>query len=524
MKGIKFLLSFGLLLAAYLSAQSQGFTSSEIDSVVNYAMTQSPHAGMAVVVVKDGKVVHSKGYGLANASTKQKVDANTRFAIASNTKAFTSAALAILVDEGKLKWNDKVVDYIPEFKMYDPWVTANFTIVDLLTHRSGLGLGAGDLMFFPDGGDFTMNDILKSFQHQKVESDFRTKYDYDNLLYVVAGEVIARVSGISWNDFVEDRIMSPLGMSSTSTTYQRLKDKKNVALPHSVIEGELIPLEAMDIQLGAAAGGIYASVNDLSKWLFMHLNQGKIGDTALVSRQNHGEMWRPHTNMSFRVLGDDDYNSHFSAYGLGWRVGDAANNIVLSHTGGLPGMLSKTTIIPELNLGIVVLTNCDPGGYSFLTISSLIADSYLGVEKDWIKIGVDAIGRQNEAQNDAETAVWDIVSNADASHLNFEDFVGTYTDPWFGDIEVTTSGDGLYISCLRSPKLSGPLSFYKGNTFAVKWDYRDMECDAFAIFTLDEEGVPNGFTMKGISPTIDFSFDFQDLNLKRKAVNRDERE
>ena len=175
----------------------QTLNSHKIDSIVNSAMSIMPHAGIAVAVVKDGVVVHSAGYGLASADTKEKVDENTMFAIASNTKSFTAAALAILVDEGKLNWNDKVVEYVPEFTMYDPYVTANFNIQDLLTHRSGLGLGAGDLMIFPDGGDFTMNDVAKSFQYQKQVSDFRTKYDYDNLLYIIAGEVVARVYDVS---------------------------------------------------------------------------------------------------------------------------------------------------------------------------------------------------------------------------------------------------------------------------------------------------------------------------------------
>ena len=194
-------------------AYSQALTSKQIDSLVNKTMEVMPLAGIAVAVVKDGKVIHSKGYGVTSIKTKEKVDENTLFAIASNSKSFTTAALAILVDEGKLSWQDKVVDYIPEFKMYDPYVTANFNIQDLLTHRSGMGLGAGDLMFFPDGSNFTIKDILKSFQYQKPVSAFRTKFDYDNLLYLVAGEVIARVSGMSWAEFVEKKIMKPLGMS-----------------------------------------------------------------------------------------------------------------------------------------------------------------------------------------------------------------------------------------------------------------------------------------------------------------------
>src|SRR6185436_262059 len=200
-----------LLLILFVSTETVAqLTSQKIDSLVENALVKMKVAGAAVAIVKDGKVIHQKGYGLTSVTTKEKVNEYTNFQIASKTKAFTTAALSILVDEDKLKWTDKVKDHLPEFKMYNDYVTENFNIQDLLTHRSGLGLGAGDLMFFPDGSNFTIKDVLKSFQYQKATSPFRTKFDYDNLLYMVAGEVVARVSGMPWTDFVEKRIMKPL--------------------------------------------------------------------------------------------------------------------------------------------------------------------------------------------------------------------------------------------------------------------------------------------------------------------------
>jgi len=485
-----------------------------------------PLAGIAVAVVKDGKVIHSKGYGIASLKGNEKVDENTLFAIASNSKAFTTAALAILVDEGKLKWQDKVVDHIPEFKMYDPYVTANFNIQDLLTHRSGLGLGAGDLMFFPDGSDFSVKDVLKSFQYQKPVSAFRTKYDYDNLLYIVAGEVVARVSGMSWSDFVEKRIMKPLGMNRSVGVYQNLKDKKNTAMPHSVVDGKLKQIETYSKPDGTvgAAGGIYSSVNDLSKWMLMHLNDGKYGEALnlqLISAQNHNEMWRPHTFLGFNVKPNPQNRVHFNAYGLGWGINDLNGYVVMNHTGGLPGMLSKTTLIPELNLGVVVLTNTDPGGYSFQSISRSIVDSYVGNKKtDRISQMEKAI-KEMESQGDSvTTAVWNIVKNASSDKLNLEKFTGTYRDNWFGNVTVTLKENRLWFASARSPKLTGKMFYYKANTFAIQWNYQDMECDAFATFSLDEEGVATGIRMKGISPNIDFSFDFQDLDLQKVASKK----
>ena len=306
---------------------SQGISSHQIDSLVDASFEAMPdQAGIAIAVIKDGNIVHSKGYGVTSIKTKEKVDENTLFAIASNSKAFTAATLAILVDEGKLAWNDKVIDYIPEFKMYNPYVTADFTIIDLLTHRSGLGLGAGDLLIFPGSPDITISDILNSFQHQKQVSSFRTKFDYDNLLYIVAGEVVKRVSGMEWTEFAESRIMKPLGMNRSAAAYARIPDRKNIATPHSSETGTLKTISADDnYELIAPAGGIYTSIKDLSSWVLMQLNKGKYGNelkNQIFSEGRQNEMWFPYTNLNFRVYPDKNSGNHFQGYGLGWFISD----------------------------------------------------------------------------------------------------------------------------------------------------------------------------------------------------------
>src|SRR6476660_687831 len=221
------------------SLYSQPLTSKEIDDLAERTLKAFDVPGIDVGIIKDGKVIHAKGYGVRSLKTQQKTDENTLFGIASNSKAFTCTALGILVDEGKIKWDDKVRDYIPEFKLYSPYVTEEFTIRDLLTHRSGLGLGAGDLMFFPDSSDFVLKDIIYNLRFLKQVSGFRTKYDYDNNLYIVAGEVVARVSGKSWDDFVQERIIDPLGMVKTATSFDRLTDKKDVIDGHAPVEGKV---------------------------------------------------------------------------------------------------------------------------------------------------------------------------------------------------------------------------------------------------------------------------------------------
>lgn len=502
------------------SSFSQDLTSSQIDSLVEASFKTIPdQAGVAIAVVKEGKVIHSKGYGVTSVNTMQKTNENTLFAIASNSKSFTTAALAILVDEDKLSWNDKVIDHLPEFRMYNPYVTANFTILDLLTHRSGLGLGAGDLMIFPDGSDFTVDDVLESFQYQKPVSDFRTKFDYDNLLYIVAGEVVKRVSGTEWEEFVETRIMQPLGMERSAGTFSQLDDKTNLAMPHSSESGEMVQFDAFDQDLTAAAGGIYSSVNDLSKWILVQLNKGKYGNNlekSLFSEKRQHEMWQPYTNINFSVYADERYHNHINSYGLGWNIMDQNGYIIVQHTGGLPGMLSQVTLIPELNAGLVVLTNSYPGGGSYFTLSQSIIDSFIGMEpKDWIGEMAKRINMRQSRGDSITSAVWEASVHPSKTELHLENYTGVYEDPWFGKVEIFMKGNDLWIKSLRSPKLNGEMLFYKATTFAVDWEYDDMPCDAFASFILDEEGKATGIKMKGISPYIDFSFDFQDLDLQR---------
>ncbi|MCK5148331.1 serine hydrolase [bacterium] len=512
------LLLFNLILSNAIYAQ---ISSKEVDKLVEKSMKKFNVAGAAVGIVKDGKIVHVKGYGVKSVKTKAPVNEHTGFAIASNTKAFTTAALAILEEEGKLSWQDKVVDIIPEFKMYDPWVTAHFNILDLLTHRSGLGLGAGDLMIFPDGSDFTMNDIIKVFQYLKPVSDFRTKYDYDNLLYMVAGEVIARVAEMPWEKFVQTRIIDPLGMDNSCSSMYYVDDNANIATPHYTDEGTL-KTTTHDIfnpeKINGAAASIISNVDDLCQWLLVHLNHGKYGknlEKQLFSLENHLEMWKIHTVLNANR--NPRYNAHFAGYGLGWGLTDIKGCMSVSHTGALSGMLSKTIMIPDLDLGVVVLTNTWIGGAMlFNAVSKTIVDHYLDLDDfDWIDFYHQRAQRSQGRADSVVTAVWETVNATKDSKIDLDMFIGTYQDAWFGKVVISMKEGRLWFTCLRSPRLNGPMYFYKANTFAIKWVSRELDADAFAMFNLDEEGRASAIKMKGISPDIDFSFDFHDLDLRR---------
>ena len=511
-----------LMLPLFLMCLAQSITlaqitSQKIDSLVADALVKFNVAGVAVAIVKDGKIIHSKGYGLADINTKNTVNENTNFQIASNTKAFTTTALAILEEKGIIKWTDKVIDHIPEFKMYDDYVTRNFNIQDLLTHRSGLGLGIGDLMFFPDGSDFTIKDVVTSFQYFKPVSAFRTQFDYDNLLYMVAGEIIARASGMSYELFVQKNIIEPLQMNNTFVGYVQ-KNKSNMAKPHSSESESIKTIDSYDIGMADAAGGIVSNIADMSKWMMLHLNKGKYGPdlkTPLFSLKNHQEMWRIHTVLETNQ--NPRYQSHFNGYGLGWFLSDAKGKFKVSHTGELPGMQSKVTMYPDLHLGIVILTNTGNGGERlFSSITNIIADSYLGlVDYAWIDT---MVARRNDDKNEDDSVTkktWEKVELAKKTKVKNENFIGIYADKWFGKVEVFEKNKQLWIRSYRSPKLNGPMAFYNNNTFAIKWEYQAMNCDAFAEFSFDKTGNAQSIKMKGISPNIDFSFDFQDLHLIR---------
>lgn len=509
---------FLFLSVSVLTVKSQIITSGGIDSLVERTLKAFDVPGIAVAVVKDGKVIHSKGYGVRSLKTNEKVDSNTLFGIASNSKAFTTAALGILIDEKKLSWDDKVTDYIPEFKLYNPYVTEEFTIRDLLTHRSGLGLGAGDLMIFPGNNNFTLKDIIHNLRFLKPVSSFRTKYDYDNLLYIVAGEVVARVSGMTWEDFIETRIMKPLSMTNSVSTFSRLKNQSNVIDPHAPVNGKVEVIARDFTEVFNAAAGIYSNVSDLSKWVIMQMNDGRYGEglkNQLFSKEVHKDMWALQTIIP--VADSTVYNTHFSGYGLGWGLSDVKGYKQVSHTGGLFGIVTQVTMIPELKLGIIVLTN-QQSGAAFSAITNTIKDSYFGIKRiDRVAQGHESSAKYIAKANKITDKIWSDIEKNQKSGSAKKDtlFTGTYSDKWFGEVAISMKEGKLWFDSKRSFSLTGEMLPYNANTFVVKWNDRSMDADAFVIFNFDQNGKPSGMKMKAISPLTDFSFDFQDLEFKR---------
>lgn len=498
------------------SVQAQ-LSSAEIDALVNRTLETFDVPGIAVCVIKDQKIVHAKGYGVRSLDTKLPVTEKTLYGIASNSKAFTAAALGILVEEGKLSWDSKVTDFIPEFKMYDPYVTAEFTVRDLLTHRSGLGLGAGDLMFWPDQNDFTKADIIHNLRYLKPVSSFRSKYDYDNLLYMVAGEVLARASGMPWEEFIQTRIFNPLGIKTAAPSFKLLKDKSNVTEPHFYVDGKLQVIRRDWSDNVNAAGGIYASVEDMAKWMQLLLNKGKYGeklDKQLFSEATLNELWSPQTILPLRSPGA--YNTHFAAYGLGWRLVDVKGQKEVSHTGGLAGIVTQTVILPELDLAILVYTNQQQGA-AFYAISNTIKDGYLGskANADWVAFYKNRVDAAKKEADEILAGVEEEIKANSGGNPVFNP-VGKYKDAWFGAVEISEKDGKLWFESKRSFNLKGFMEYFKGNTYIVRWADRSLDADAYLVFSLDKDGNAESIKMSAISPLTDFSFDFQDLEFERE--------
>lgn len=504
---------FILFIGFSLSAQE--IPESLVDLTVENALETFNVPGMAVGIVHNGEVVLAKGYGVTDIDKGDKVDSATNFAIASNSKAFTATALMMLQEQGKLNLDDKVKQHIPEFKMYNDYVTEEFTIRDLLTHRSGLGLGAGDLMIWPEGHNFTPDDIIKNIQYLKPVSAFRTQYDYDNLLYVIAGVVIERVSGKSWTEFIADNFLVPLKMDRSGASWNTLEDKSNVISPHVPKDGKLKVINRYTDPILDAAGGIYSNVDDLTNWVRFQLNRGEtIDGERLVSEKGIQEIITPQTIV--RTTTRPPYNTLFMAYGLGFFLQDVNGKLQVSHTGGLSGIVTEIVMIPQLDLGIIALTNQEEGA-AFRSVTNTIKDFYLGLpHKDWVKEYGENIARRKSNADEITAEVWETVEeNKDVRSKYSKDLPGNYRDNWLGKVKIEEDGGKLRFTTERSFQLQGDIYYYKDNKFAVQWDNRYLHADAFIILKTDGREV-TGFEMKAISPLTDFSFDFHDLEFLKE--------
>ncbi|MFA6229496.1 MAG: serine hydrolase [Rhodanobacter sp.] len=491
--------------------------------------------GIAVAIVKDGKVVMEQGFGVREIGKPAKVDADTLFAIASNTKAFTAASLQMLAEQGKLKMDDRVIDHLPWFRMSDPYVTHEMRIRDLLAHRSGLSLGAGDLLYWPPTS-YTTRDVVERLRYVPLKNGFRSHYAYDNILFAVATLVIEQASGQSYADFVRDHIFKPVGMDESLIDKTYLKPGMDVAMGHARFNfKDLKPVPPMAWLNDPGAGGIYASVHDLAKWMNVQLAGGALPTLGrdgkpqrLFSEQSRNEMWSMLTPITIGKPPIPELAPlvpNFYGYGEGWFLSDYRGQRLVWHTGGWPGMVSRVTLVPGLHLGVVVLTNQESGA-AFNAVTWRVLDAYLNPDKktDWVAVYDKAV-KLGGARADESLARHEAARDKNSKpSLPLVKYAGTYRDPWYGDVSISDEHGKLRLKFSHTKALVGTLTPWQHDSFIVHWDDRALNADAFVTFALDEDGVIRDMRMKPVSPLTDFSFDFQDLRLVpvTAAAMRDE--
>lgn len=498
----------------------------DFDAYVDNARRQFDVPGIAVAIVKDGKVVLAKGYGVRDVQSGAPVTADTLFAIASNTKAFTAASLNMLADEGKLDMDDRVIDHLPWFQMSDAYITREMRIKDLLAHRSGLSLGAGDLLYWPTTS-YSNREVAERLRHVPINGGFRAQYAYDNILFGVAQLVIEQASGEPYEKFLQMRIWDVLGMNATRYNSDHLQPNDEVATGYAKADGaKLEAAPRMTWSNVGGAGGIYSSVDDLGKWVSLQLNGGVVsgeGDNAkrLFSPKRQDEMWSVLTPIPVGKPSQPELAAvapNYSGYGEGWFVSEYRGHKMLYHTGGWPGMVSRITLIPDEKLGVIVLTNAEVGA-AFNAVTLRALDDALGAPRtDWTDVYAKA---QAKSQGNADAERKKHAAARDAKSkpsLPLAAYAGTYRDAWYGDVTVGIENGRPVLKFSHTADLVGDMEPWQHDTFVVHWRQRWLNADAFVTFQLDEDGKPLAATMKPVSPLADFSFDFQDLKLKKVEV------
>ncbi|WP_375283912.1 serine hydrolase [Marinicauda pacifica] len=501
------------------STTAQELTAERIDAAARETIEAFDIPGMAVSVVRGGDVIFTQTYGVRDVRAPEvPVDENTIFPFASVGKAFTTAALAMLVDEGKLNWDDPVRRFIPEFEMSDPYITEHFSVRDLVTHRSGLPLGAGDLLVFPDA-DPEVSDILAAIRNIPPETSFRAEYAYDNLMYVIAGEVAARAAGKPWHEVIEDRIFEPLGMESCQALPSEAAADDNTVTQHSRAPGETeaTPIDPRYIvgDNTAPAGGLSCSIADLSTWAQFWLNEGVGPDgERLLSQEQVEELWSPVTPQTVSPLLEQLSGTHFSLYALGWSLRDFHGEFFVGHSGGLLGAASYFGLLPDQDLAVFVTSNISTYGSSALALQLLSDAAAPEAESDWLGTLHGAyLASQETAIRDSGSG--DEPDVAIDPVRDLEAYAGEYVDPWYGLVTVEIRDGGLFLDMSRSEVLDAPLVAVAPDRFVARWPDRSLNADAFVDFTA-EDGQVVGMTMEPVSETTDFSFDFHDLDFTKR--------
>lgn len=462
----RFILPVLLILQLSINVRSQKVDLQKLDAYFEKAAIDWDIPGMSVGIVKDGEIIFSKGYGVLEVGKPERPDGNTLYAIASNSKAFTTAIIAMLGQEGKLNWDDKVQKYIPDFELYDSFVSRETTIKDLLCHRVGLGTFSGDFIWYKS--DLKSAEIISRLKYLEPKFKFRDGFGYSNVMYITAGEVIKRASGKTWGENLQEKILDPLKMDRTVFSLSKLNEKGNFATPHARENEKNIPISYVDWEEVGALGGIISSVNDMGKWMIFNMNNGIIGTDTLLTPASRNILWKMHNTYNVNLTKPNTGKTHFRGYGLGWGLEDFHGKMKVSHSGGYDGMISLVTMIPDEKLGIVVLSNgMNP---PTTAVTNYALDAFLGLEeKDW---SAEILG-QNKKQKSEDTRISDRIAKkvkGTQPSLSIDKYTGVYIAPIYGRIEVKMENGKLRLYFEHTPELSATLEHWHYDVWKINWD------------------------------------------------------
>ena len=467
-----------------------------LDPYIEHAMHDWHVPGLAIAIVHNDSVVLARGYGVRHIGTPDRVDPHTIFAIGSNTKAFTATAIAMMVDSGRMHWDDRATQYLPGFQLYDPWVTREITVRDLLSHRSGLGR-RGDLLWY--GSPYSRAEILRRIRYLPPNSSFRSQFGYSNIMVLAAGQALAAAAGTSWDDVIAQRIFTPLGMTSSSTSIAAFSRETDVATPHSIDKGIARAIPWRNVDNIGPAGSINSTVTDMAQWIRLQLGNGTYAGRQLVSARSLRETHSPQTIIS-SPHDSLTPSTHFALYGMGWVLEDYRGREIIWHNGGIDGMLSEVRLVPEAHLGIVILSNAEGHNLNPALMYRII-DAYLGAPaRDWSALYLARFKRAQAAQEAAEQKMLAARVTGTKPSLPLADYVGTYADTMYGKATVALEHNALILR--YGPAFTGDLAHWNFDTFRVTW--RDPRLGAgFVTFGLGAMGTVDHMNVEGIT---DFHF------------------
>jgi len=499
---------------------SKGNSPRVFDAIVDDVVVRYRLPGLALGIVVDGNVVYTRTTGEVVAGSGRPITANTLFKIASNSKAMTTGVLARLVDAGKLRWDDPVTRHLPAFRMYDPWVTREMQVRDLLIHNSGLREGAGDLMLWPEPNLFTRADVVAGLAHLRPMHSFRSRYAYDNLMYIVAGEVAAAASGMSYEDLVRRELFEPIGMDRCQSGAFQRDVVGDVAQPHmqsgehnTVVRADA---DVIPVSVVAAAGGIRCSLHDMLKWVQMWLhpeNRTSESGEPWVSVEQRKALWAAHIPLPLSQRQRDWDGSRFNAYGYGWRVSDVDGKLRIAHTGTLMGMYSAVVLIPELRTGYVFMINGN--GADARTVLSTVLTRHFTAPGAVLSPGyyAETLERERLRRGEREHPQ---PARVRAPVAALQPWLGTYRDAWFGEVSLCSSGEHVTFQSAKSPLLSGTV-MQSGPDWLVDWNDESVDAEAWLHFATEASaaGSVRALALSKVDPQADFSYDYEDLHFTR---------